>query len=59
MQDGKTALEDAVQEDHHTVVEYLVTQCKMDISQFDEVCNNDTVYCACIVIVGVTVGGAL
>ena len=59
MQDGKTALELAVQEDYHTTVEYLVTQCKMDISQFDKVCNNDTVYCACIVIVGVTVGGAL
>ena len=43
----------------HSTVEYLVRNCKIDISQFDEVCNNDTVYCACIVIVGVTVGGAL
>ena len=57
MQEGKTALEDAVQQDHHGVVDCLVKQ--MDISQFDVVCNNDTVYCACIVIVGVTVGGAL
>ena len=57
MQEGKTALELAVQKDYHRVVACLVNQ--MDISQFDEVCNNDTVYCACIVIVGVTVGGAL
>ena len=52
-----TALEYAVQQNHHRIVDCLVKQ--MDISQFDEVCNNDTVYCACIVIVGVTVGGAL
>ena len=57
MQDGKTALEWAVERDYHSIVACLVKQ--MDISQFDEVCNNDTVYCACIVIVGVTVGGAL
>ena len=59
MQEGKTPLEKAVDNHHHTTVEYLVRNCKIDISQFDEVCNNDTVYCACIVIVGVTVGGAL
>ena len=57
MQDGKTALEWAVERNHHRIVDCLVKQ--IDISQFDEVCNNDTVYCACIVIVGVTVGGAL
>ena len=57
MQDGKTALEWAVEGGYHRAVACLVNQ--MDISQFDEVCNNDTVYCACIVIVGVTVGGAL
>ena len=59
MQGGRTPLEDAVQQDHHGVVDYLIRQCHINISQFDEVCNNDTVYCACIVIVGVTVGGAL
>ena len=57
MQNGMTALEYAVQQNHHRIVDCLVKQ--MDISQFDEVYNNDTVYCACIVIVGVTVGGAL
>ena len=57
MQRGKTALELAVGGDYHRIVDCLVKQ--MDISEFDEVCNNDTVYCACIVIVGVTVGGAL
>ena len=57
MQEGKTALEYAVEQDYYKIVDCLVKQ--MDISQFDEVCNNDTAYCACIVIVGVTVGGAL
>ena len=59
MQDGRTALELAVECDRHTTVEYFISKCKMDISQFDEVCNNDTVYCACIVIVGVTVWGSI
>ena len=59
MQDGTTPLEGAVRKDHHRVVDYLIHQCHIDISQFDEVYNNDTVFCACIVIVGVTMGGAL
>ena len=37
MQDGKTALERAVDRGRHRIVDYLVTQ--MDITQFDMVCN--------------------
>ena len=49
MQDGKTALEDAVNRDHHRVVDYLVNQ--MDVTQFDMVCNTIFVFvCMCTVI---------
>ena len=42
MQDGKTALEDAVDRGHHTVVGYLANQ--MDVTQFDMVCNTIFVF---------------
>ena len=49
MQEGKTALEDAVGKGHHRVVGYLVNQ--MDVTQFDMVCNTIFVFvCMCTVI---------
>ena len=49
MQDGKTALERAVDRGHHTVVGYLASQ--MDVTQFDMVCNKIFVFvCMCTVI---------
>ena len=49
MQDGKTALEDAVDRGHYTVVGYLANQ--MDVTQFDMVYNTIFVFvCMCTVI---------
>ena len=49
MQDGKTALEDAVNKGHHRTVAYLVKQ--MDVTQFDMVCNiNPMFVCMCTVM---------
>ena len=45
MQDGKTALECAVDGGHHTVVGYLANQ--MDVTQFDMVCN---AICVCVYV---------
>lgn len=36
-----TPLEEAVDEGHHRTVEYFIKYMKMDITQFDLVCNND------------------
>ena len=49
MQDGRTALERAVDRGRHTVVGYLANQ--MDVTQFDMVCNTIFVFvCMCTVI---------
>ena len=45
MQDGKTALERAVDYGCHRVVGYLANQ--MDVTQFDMVCNT---ICACVYV---------
>ena len=45
MQDGKTALERAVDGGHHAVVGYLANQ--MDVTQFDMVCNT---ICVCVYV---------
>ena len=49
MQSGMTPLERAVCEGHYETVEYFVENCNMDISQFDMVCNIDTILCVCCV----------
>ena len=45
MQSGDTPLQKAVSEGHHKTVEYFIKQAKMDITQFDMVCNIDTLFC--------------
>ena len=45
MQEGRTALERAVDRGHHRVVGYLVNQ--MDVTQFDMVCNT---ICVCVYV---------
>ena len=60
MQDGRTPLRIAIDRGHHRTVEYLITNYQRDISDFDEVCNIDTICCVCVSVVGVvTVGGAV
>ena len=58
MQDGRTPLWYAIDRGHHRTVEYLITKHQRDFSNFDEVCNIDTICCVCVSVVGgVTVGG--
>ena len=47
MQDGRTALERAVDGGYHTVVDYLVIVNQMDVTQFDIVCNT---ICVCVYV---------
>ena len=44
MQNGGTPLEEALEEEEYETVEYLVKCLKMDIKQFDMVCNIWTMY---------------
>ena len=58
MQNGKTPLEKALDNKHHGVVNYFINKHRINISKLDAVCyNDDTVFYACIVIVGIPVGG--
>ena len=50
MQSGNTPLQLAVTAGHHKTVEYFIKQAKMDITQFDMVCNIDTLLTMCIVL---------
>ena len=58
MQNGKTALEKAMDKKHHEIVNYLISKYQVNISQLDVICYiDDIVFCACNVIVGIPVGG--
>ena len=60
MQDGRTPLRYAIDEGHHRTVEYLITKHQQDFSNFDEVCNIDTICCVGVCVVReVTVGGTI
>ena len=50
MQAGDTPLQKAVKKDHHKTVEYFIKEAKMDIAQFDMVCNIDILFCAWICV---------
>ena len=45
MQYGNTPLQWAVRNGHHKTVQYFIKEAKMDITQFDMVCNIDTLFC--------------
>ena len=45
MQYGYTPLQLAVSDGRHKTVEYFIKQAKVDITQFDMVCNIDTLFC--------------
>ena len=44
MQNGGTPLEEALEEGQYETVEYFVKCLKMDVKQFDMVCNILTIY---------------
>ena len=50
MQEGKTAVEDAADKGYHQIVNYFVKECDMKVSQFDVVCNIDTIFCVCVFV---------
>ena len=45
MQGGDTPLQLAVVWGRDKTVEYFIKQAKMNITQFDRVCNVDTLFC--------------
>ena len=56
MQCGDTPLQKAVRNGHQKTVEYFIKQAKMDITQFDMVCNIDT-YFVFEYVYSIVVGG--
>ena len=50
MQDGRTPLRIAIDKDHHRIVEYFITENKMDISDFDVVSSIDTICSVCVYV---------
>ena len=52
VQNGNTPLQLAVKNSHHKTVHLFIKQEKMDIKQFDEVCNIGTLchLCMCILL---------
>ena len=51
MQEGFTPLQLAVREGHHKTVGYFIKQANIDITQFNKVCDIDTLFCLSMCIV--------